>query len=75
LLIDRQKLNTAQFSNDVVAAQEILQHAFRTDLRPIVAEARIRAGGALDPIGYFRENKLRQTLITVRGSKNIATGL
>ena len=75
LLIDRQKLNTAQFSNDVVAAQEILQHAFRSDLRPIVAEARIRAGGALDPIGYFRENKLRQTLITVRGSKNIATGL
>ncbi len=75
LLIDRQKLNTAQFSNDVVAAQEILQHAFRTDLRPIVAEARIRAGGALDPIGYFRENKLRQTLITVRGSKNIATGV
>ncbi len=75
LFIDRQKLNTAQFSNDVVAAQEILQHAFRTDLRPIVAEARIRAGGALDPIGYFRENKLRQTLITVRGSKNIATGL
>ena len=75
LFIDRQKLNTAQFSNDVVAAQEILQHAFRSDLRPIVAEARIRAGGALDPIGYFRENKLRQTLITVRGSKNIATGL
>jgi len=75
LLIDRQKLNTAQFSNDVVAAQEILQHAFRTDLRPIVAEARMRAGGALDPIGYFRENKVRQTLINTRGSKNIATGL
>lgn len=75
LFIDRQKLNTAQFSNDVVAAQEILQHAFRSDLRPIVAEARMRAGGALDPIGYFRENKLRQTLINTRGSKNIATGL
>lgn len=75
LFIDRQKLNTAQFSNDVVAAQEILQHAFRSDLRPIVAEARMRAGGALDPIGYFRENKVRQTLINTRGSKNIATGL
>src|SRR6476660_7212317 len=33
LLIDRKKLTDAQNSNDVVAAQEILQHAFRTDVR------------------------------------------
>ena len=75
LLIDRVRLNDAQANNDVVAAQELLQHTFRTDVRSIVAEARLRAGGALDPIGYYRENKIRQALINERGSKNIATGL
>ncbi len=75
LMVDRKKLNHAQASNDVVYAQELLQDTFRTDLRSVVAEARMRAGGALDPIGYFRENKVRQTLINTRGSKNIATGL
>jgi L-rhamnose isomerase / sugar isomerase len=75
LMLDRKALSEAQGSNDVVAAQEILQHAFRTDVRPIVAEARIRAGGALDPIAFFREDKIRKSLVKERGTKTIATGL
>jgi L-rhamnose isomerase / sugar isomerase len=75
LLIDRKKLTIAQESNDVVAAQEILQNTFRTDVRSIVAEARRRNGGAIDPIGFYRENNLRNELIKQRGSNNIATGL
>ena len=55
LLVDRKKLNAAQEENDVVTAQEILQNAFRTDVQPIVAEARLRSGGALDPLQLFRE--------------------
>src|SRR5687768_6164956 len=39
LLVDRKKLNEAQQKNDAVAAQEILQNSFRTDVRAIVAEA------------------------------------
>src|SRR5699024_10009563 len=49
LLIDRKKLEEARDSNDAVQAQEILQNAFRTDVRPILAEARLKAGGAIDP--------------------------
>lgn len=75
LTVDRVKLNAAQDANDVVAAQEILQHTFRTDLRPLVAEARLRAGGALSPLQFFREQKLRQQLIKERGTSTIATGL
>ena len=45
LLVDRTKLNEAQQDNDVVTAQEILQNTFRTDVRAIVAEARLRNGG------------------------------
>ena len=47
LLIDRKKLTDAQNNNDVVTAQEILQHAFRTDVRALVAEARLRTGGGI----------------------------
>ncbi len=75
LIIDRTALLQAQEENDVVRAQEILQTAFRTDVRPLVAEARLRAGGALQPLQLFRSLKLRQQLIKARGQKNIATGL
>jgi L-rhamnose isomerase/sugar isomerase len=75
LLVDEHKLIEAQLSNDVVTAQEILQDAFRTDVRPLVAEARLRDGGALNPIRFFRENKLRYNLVKERGTHNVATGL
>ena len=75
LLVDRTTLNEAQENNDVVTAQEILQNAFRTDVRALVAEARLRAGAALHPMAYFREQEIRKQLIKERGAQNIATGL
>lgn len=75
LLVDKQSLEKAQEANDVVAAQEILQKAFRTDVRAIVAEARLRAGADIDPIDFFRKNKIREALIKERGTHNVATGL
>ncbi|MGB4770076.1 MAG: sugar isomerase [Chitinophagaceae bacterium] len=74
LLINRSALKAVQESNDVVMAQEVLQHSFRTDVRSIVAEARRRAGGALDPLGLFRLLNVRTELTKERGF-NIATGL
>ena len=75
LLVDRKGLEQAQQENDVVRAQEILQDAYRTDVRPLVAEARIRAGGALHPLTLFRSLKIREQLIKDRGAKSVATGL
>jgi L-rhamnose isomerase/sugar isomerase len=75
LLVDRVQLVNAQQRNDVVAAQETLQAAFRTDTRSIVAEARLRTGGALDPLALFRNLKVREQLIKERGAKTVATGL
>ncbi|HLS97017.1 MAG TPA: TIM barrel protein [Sphingobacterium sp.] len=75
LLVDRVALKEAQRNNDVVRAQEILQHAFRTDVRPLVAEARLRQGAALDPVGLFRALDMRAKLIDERGSASVATGL
>jgi L-rhamnose isomerase/sugar isomerase len=75
LLVDRKALTDAQQENDVTRAQEILQAAYRTDVRALVAEARIRAGGALQPIGLFRDLKIRARLVKERGAKSLATGL
>ena len=75
LLVDRQALKNAQQQNDVVRAQEILQNAFRTDVRPLVAEARLRQGAALKPIDLFNDLNIREKLIEVRGKNTIATGL
>ena len=75
LLTDSKALRQARQDNDVVKAQEILQHAFRTDVRPLVAEARLRTGAALDPIALFRNEKIREQLIKNRGTKTVATGL
>ena len=75
LLIDRKKLTEAQENNEVASAQEILQDAFRTDVRPLVAEARLRSGGALSPLGVFREEKVRQQLIKERGMTARVSGL
>lgn len=75
LLVDAKALQQAQDASDVARAQEILQQAYRTDVRPLVAEARLQAGGALNPLTLFRENKVREQLIKERGQKTVATGL
>jgi len=75
LLIDRKELNRAQEKNDVASAQEILQQAYRTDVRPLVAEARLKAGATLEPIKLFRDLQVRKQLVAERGLKTVATGL
>jgi len=75
LLVDPKALEAARNSNDTVKAQEILQGAYRTDVRPLVAEARLRAGGALQPLEFYRSLNTRENLIKERGLKTVATGL
>ena len=75
LLVDRAALEEAQTDNDVVRAEELLKDAFLTDVRPLVAEAMRRAGGALDPLAAFRQLQVRQQRIQQRGTRSVATGL
>jgi L-rhamnose isomerase / sugar isomerase len=75
LLVDRPGLRAAQDDNDPALAQEIVQGAFRTDVRPLVAEARRRNGGALLPLAAYRAVGYRQARIAERGADATATGL
>lgn len=75
LLVDAKALAAARQSNDVVTAQELLQDAYRTDVRPLVAQARLLNGGALYPVQLYRQLRVRDQLIRERGMKTVATGL
>ncbi len=75
LLVDRKALASAQNENDTVKCQELLQSVFRTDVRAIVAEARLRSGGSLNPLALYRSLSVRDKLTKERGAMTLATGL
>ena len=66
LLIDRDLLGQCQDSNDALMASETLKTAFRTDVSPLLAEARRRSGGAIDPIGAYRASGYRAHVAQTR---------
>ena len=75
LLIDQAALKEAQTNNDVVKCQEILQDAYRTDVRPLLEKARLNRGGVISPIDAYRVLNVRGQLIKERGKNTVATGL
>ncbi|NHF61573.1 sugar isomerase [Flavobacteriaceae bacterium TP-CH-4] len=75
LLVDQKALREAQEAHDVVGCQEMLQAAYRTDIRPLLQKTRLKAGGALYPLQAYRDLKIRKTLVDERGTESVATGL
>ena len=59
-LVDRAALHEAQEGNDAIAALQLLKQAFTTDVGPILAAARHRAGGAIHPVAAYRASGYRQ---------------
>ena len=75
LVLDSKALEAAQMDNDPAQAQEILQYAYRTDVRPLLQEARLQNGAAIEPLAAYRNLGVRDQLIRERGKSTIATGL
>jgi len=59
LVVDRAALEAAQEANDALAAHLELKRAFTTDVSPLLAVARRRAGGAIAPIAAYRASGYR----------------
>ncbi len=59
-LVDRAALTEAQEKCDPLLALATLKQAFTTDVSPILAIARERAGGAIDPVAAYRASGYRQ---------------
>jgi L-rhamnose isomerase / sugar isomerase len=66
LLVDRASLDGFQEENDALMASDTLKRAYRTDVEPILAEARRRTGGAIDPIAAYRSSGYRAAVAAQR---------
>lgn len=65
-LVDRVALEDFRQANDALMAAATLREAFRADVEPILAMARVRAGGAADPVSTYRASGYRAKVATVR---------
>lgn len=59
LIVDRVALEAAQEANDALGAHLELKRAFTSDVSPLLAIARLRAGGAIAPIAAYRASGYR----------------
>jgi L-rhamnose isomerase / sugar isomerase len=67
-LVDREALASYQERNDPLMALQTLKQAFTTDVSPILAIARQRAGGAVDPVAIFRSSGYREQRTSERSA-------
>lgn len=58
-LVDRDALAAAQAESDALGGHRLVKQAFITDVSPVLAEARRRKGGAIDPIALYRASGYR----------------
>lgn len=70
LLVDRAALDSFQESNDALMAAQTLKRAFTTDVQPILAQARLRKGAAIDPIATYRASGYRAACAERRPAQN-----
>ena len=68
-LVDREALAGYQEANDPLMALQTLKQAYTTDVSPILALARVRAGGAIDPIAVYRSSGYRAHVAKRRPSE------
>jgi L-rhamnose isomerase/sugar isomerase len=74
LLVDRKALDASQEANDALMATQTLKAAFRIDVEPILAMARLQAGGAIDPVAAYRASAYRARVAAVRPAVSGAGG-
>ncbi|MCE4552977.1 L-rhamnose catabolism isomerase [Pelomonas cellulosilytica] len=73
-LVDRTALAGFQEANDALQSAQALKKAFRTDVSPILAMARLRSGGAIDPVSAYRASGYREKVAVKRPPKAGASG-
>ena len=74
LLVDRERLRDAQQKGDVLEAHRTLTDAFRTDVRPLLAEFRKANGLSLDPIAELRASGYAEKVAAERGTATAGGG-
>lgn len=66
LLVDAQSLNKAQENGDVLLANEILMDAYKSDVRPLLAEIRTEMGLNPDPNAAYKSSLHAEKIKNIR---------
>lgn len=74
-LVDREALHAAQASNDTMMAFQALRRAYTVDVSPILAKARVDAGGAYDVLAVYRESQWRARKAQERKPVGLGAGI
>lgn len=75
LLVDRQALHAAQEANDTMMAFQALRQAYTIDVAPIIAMARLEAGGAIDVLKTYRTSQWRDRKSQTRKTVGLGAGI
>ena len=75
IIVDRDTLHAAQDSNDVMMAFQALRRAYNVDVAPILAMARVEAGGAIDVLAAYRASGYRDRKAQERRPVGLGTGI
>jgi L-rhamnose isomerase/sugar isomerase len=74
LLVDRGALVAAQLAGDVLGGHVALLDAYRTDVRPLCAKARVEAGASADPVADLRASGYAERVALDRDPDAVHTG-
>jgi L-rhamnose isomerase/sugar isomerase len=74
LLVDHTALRAAQEAGDVLGAYRVLQAAYETDVRPLLAEVHVRQGRNPDPIAAFRASGYTERIERERVANATSSG-
>jgi L-rhamnose isomerase / sugar isomerase len=75
VLVDREALHAAQDGNDTMMAFQALRRAYNVDVAPILAMARVEAGGAIDVLAAYRESGYRARKAQERKAVSMGAGI
>jgi L-rhamnose isomerase/sugar isomerase len=74
LIVDRKALHEHRIGNDALMSAQTLKRGFTTDVSPILAQARVSKGAAIDPVDAYRKSGYRTEAGKNRPSKQSLGG-
>jgi L-rhamnose isomerase/sugar isomerase len=74
LIVERKALHEYRLGNDVLMAAQTLKRGFTTDVSPILAQARVTKGAAIDPVSAYRNSGYRAKCAQMRPGKQSLGG-
>jgi L-rhamnose isomerase/sugar isomerase len=74
LLVPRKMLKNAQRAGDVLGAHRVITEAFKTDVRPLLAQVREEMGVPEDPMDAYLKSGYEEKIRTERGTHTSSGG-